>query len=247
MLKDRFIQLIPCSIRRHLRALYESSKKDSLRKLHSLFITPGMLVFDIGANIGFYAQSYLGLGAKVICVEPQPYCAQQLRHRFCNHPAITILEMGVAESRGERILHVDSINNTTATFSDKFIHQGPFPNRTWAQDVKVSVTTLDELIRDYGIPGYCKVDVEGYEPNVLEGLSTPIPTISFEYYQGFIEDAERCLNHLENLGEMRLNYAPNYNFTRLALKEWTHSKAELLEKITDSSINYAGDIFVNFI
>jgi FkbM family methyltransferase len=168
-------------------------------------------------------------------------------HRFCNTPGITILEMGVAESRGERVLHIDAKNNTTATFSDKFIQQGPFPNRTWAQAVRVPVITLDDLISAYGIPGYCKIDVEGYEPNVLEGLSTPIPYISFEYYQGFLEDVERCLDQLESLGDLWLNYAPNYNFTSLALKEWTHSKAELLEKITDSSINYAGDIFIKFI
>ena len=247
MLKDRFIQLIPYSVRKPLRAIYENSKKDSLRKLHSQFIPPGTLVFDIGANIGFYAESFLDLGARVICVEPQPYCIKQLKQRFGDNPDVKMLELGVAEKRGELVLHIDSKNNTTATFSDRFIQHGPFKNRNWGVKIKVPVTTLDDLIREYGVPGYCKVDVEGYEVNVLEGLSTPIPTISFEYYQGFLDDTQRCLNHLEDLGEIRLNYAPTYDFTRLALKDWTHNKEELLAKIKNSSLEYAGDIFVKFV
>jgi FkbM family methyltransferase len=247
MLKDRFIQLIPYSIRKPLRAIYESTKKDSLRQLHSLFIHPGDLVFDIGANLGFYTESFTSLGAKVIAVEPQPCCLQMLKNKFGDNTGVTILGMGVAESTGELPLYIDSKNNTTGTFSSRFIFQGPFKNRTWNEEIMVPVTTLDDLIREYGVPSYCKIDVEGYEPNVLAGLSTPIPCISFEYYQGFQEDIKSCLDYLECLGEMRLNYAPNYDFTHLAMREWTDQKDELLGKICSSSLHYAGDIFVHFL
>ena len=246
MLKDRFIQLIPYSIRKPLRNAYEFSKKGSLKKLHSQFIHPGALVFDIGGNNGFYAGSFLDLGAKVICVEPQPYCIQVLKQKFKNSSDIKILEMGVAEKCGELVLHMDSKNNTTATFSEKFMKQGPFKNRNWGEETTVPVTTLDDLIREYGKPEYCKIDVEGYEPNVLQGLSTPIPYLSFEYYQGFMDDIERCLDHLEVLGEISLNYAPTFDFTRLALKKWTKNKEELLTKIRQSSLEYAGDIYIKF-
>lgn len=246
MFADRIIQLIPHSIRRPLRELYEFSKKGSLRELLSQFIFPGTLVFDIGAHTGLYTECFLNLDAKVICVEPQPYCIQKLKRRFRNVTDLQIIEMGVADNRGELILHIDSSNSATATFSEKFMRQGPFKNRRWEQEISVSVTTLDALIAEYGTPGFCKIDVEGYEPIVFEALSTKIPYISFEYCQEFMDDTVRCLELLSRLGDIQMNYAPTFDFTRLALKTWTENKQELVTKISNSSIEYSGDIFVRF-
>lgn len=247
MFADKIIQQIPYSIRRPLRNFYENSKKGALKELHSQFIQPGSLVYDIGAHTGYYADCFSNLGAKVVCVEPQPYCIRKLKLRFSDDSAIRILEVGVAEKRGELILHIDSDNTATATFSDKFMKFGPFKNRRWGREIFVPVTTLDDLIAEYGIPGYCKIYVEGYEPNVIQGLHMPIPIISFEYFQTFLDDTERCLNHLEELGEIRMNFAPTFNFTRLKFKKWTQSKQELLHGIMQSSFEYSGDIYVMYI
>ena len=137
MLADRIVQQIPSTIRRPLRELYEFSKKGSLRALLSQFIQPGTLVFDIGAHTGYYAACFVDLGARVVCVEPQPYCIQKLKRRFRNHQDVKIVEMGLADESGERVLHIDSKNSATATFSKKFISQGPFKNRLWAQEIIV--------------------------------------------------------------------------------------------------------------
>ena len=244
MFADRIIQQIPYSIRRPLRDIYEYSKKGALRELHSQFIQPGSLVFDIGAHTGYYADCFINLGAKVVCVEPQPYCVQKLKRRFSDVSAIEILEMGVAERSGELNLYIDLDNTATATFSEKFMKLGPFKNRHWGGEKIVPVTTLDDLIAEYGVPGYCKIDVEGYEPNVIQGLNTPIPFISFEYFQAFLCDTERCLNHLEKLGEISMNYAPTFDFTTLKLKKWTQNKGELFSEIMKSSFEYSGDVFV---
>ncbi len=246
MLADRLIQQIPSAIRRPLRDIYEFTKKDSLRELHSQFIHPGSLVFDIGAHTGYYAACYLALGARVICIEPQPFCIQRLKRRFKNNHDILIVEMGVAEEKGERVLFIDTNNSATASFSEKFIQHGPFKNRKWTGSKIVPVTTMDDLIREYGKPVFCKVDVEGYELNVFKGLSTAIPSLSFEYSRGFLDDTESCLRLLGELGKMRLNYAPTFDFTRLALKEWIDDPEYLLTVISNSSIEYSGDIFVKF-
>ena len=246
MFADRIIQQIPTSIRKPLREFYEFSKTGSLRELLSQFIHPGTLVFDIGAHTGYYADCFLSLGAKVVCVEPQPYCIQKLKHRFSNIPDIKIIEKGLAENVGERNLHIDLKNSATATFSENYIRHGPFKNRVWAQEIIVPVTTLDDLTREYGKPDFCKIDVEGYEPNVLQGLNTAISYISFEYTQGFLDDTKCCLDLLDKLGDMRLNYTPTFDFTRLVLKKWTNNQNDLLARISNSSIEYSGDIFVRF-
>ena len=42
----------------------------------------------------------------------------------------------------------------------------------WNRRVDIDVTTLDALIREYGVPAFVKLDVEGSEPAALAGLST---------------------------------------------------------------------------
>jgi len=45
------------------------------------------------------------------------------------------------------------------------------------------MVTLDAAtIETFGKPFYCKIDVEGWELDVLKGLSQPIPLISFEFH-----------------------------------------------------------------
>src|SRR5947208_7185124 len=45
---------------------------------------------------------------------------------------------------------------------------------------QVETITLEQMISTYGLPFYIKIDVEGYEPNVLKGLQTAVPYLSFE-------------------------------------------------------------------
>ena len=69
----------------------------------------------------------------------------------------------------------------------------------------VEVTTLDVEIAKYGLPRYCKIDVEGHEEAVLRGLSTPIPVVSFGYFAGRLDNAKASLAHLRRLGQYRVN------------------------------------------
>jgi Methyltransferase FkbM domain len=48
--------------------------------------------------------------------------------------------------------------------------------------ITVPVTTLDKAIEQYGVPAFCKIDVEGFEAEVLKGLSHPISTLILEYH-----------------------------------------------------------------
>jgi FkbM family methyltransferase len=52
---------------------------------------------------------------------------------------------------------------------------GRFSEFEWNDELEVPMRTLDELIREYGVPDFCKIDVEGYEFGVIQGLSRPNP------------------------------------------------------------------------
>ena len=137
-------------------------------------IEEGDLVFDIGANEGGKTDELLKLGARVICVEPQPDCANILRKKYQNNPNVKVIEKGLADREGCMKLSICSSANTLSTFSENW-KKGRFSQYQWNKTIDVEVTTLDRLIEIYGFPKYCKIDVEGFEFEVIRGLSKPIP------------------------------------------------------------------------
>jgi hypothetical protein len=71
--------------------------------------------------------------------------------------------------------------------------------------VTVPVTTLDALIGKHGQPHFVKIDVEGYEPDVLGGLSTAVPLVSFEFTTIHRAAALACVDRLSALGHYVFN------------------------------------------
>jgi hypothetical protein len=61
------------------------------------------------------------------------------------------------------------------------------------------MTTLDELISAHGSPAFCKIDVEGYEAEVLAALSQPIAALSFEFTPEVRAVALECVDRLSRI------------------------------------------------
>jgi FkbM family methyltransferase len=211
-------------------------------------IKPGDLCFDIGANIGARADIFLKLGAQVVCVEPQPGCVAVLMQKYHNNHRVIVVPKGLAAKAGEMTLSVCTQANTLATFSEKW-KTGRFNSYLWESTVNVAVTTLDELIGDYGVPSYCKIDVEGFEYQVLQGLRSPLKFISFEFTKEFLHDASLCMEHLKSLGRVSFNYVLGDNLTedlKFQLATWADGET-VLEKLRsiDSPLLW-GDIYASF-
>jgi len=92
-----------------------------------------------------------------------------------------------------------------SSFSETFIkrtsNSGRFSASKWDRTETCNITTLDELILKYGMPRFVKIDVEGFESEVLAGLSSPLPALSIEWIPELSENAKKCLEHLTTLGE----------------------------------------------
>ena len=212
-----------------------------MHKFYSQFISSGDLVFDVGAHMGDMTAVFLSLGASVICVEPQPYCARILRSRFGANKKVTIIEKGLGRKEDELALHICEDAPSLSTFSNKW-KRGRFSRQNWNKQVVVPITTLDSLIATFGTPTFCKIDVEGSELDVLRGLNTTIPLISFEFTKEFIKDAKACTKRLSSITRTKFNYSV-YSEFRFWNNEWLDQKElfKILELIPD--VKLCGDIY----
>ncbi|MDQ3110740.1 MAG: FkbM family methyltransferase [Bacteroidota bacterium] len=170
------------------------------------FIQPGSLVFDVGANLGNYSAVFLEKNAKVIAVEPQSYCIDFLKLRFGKNSAIKIIHCGLGANEEEKELMVSSAH-TLSSFNKEWVEgvnkteRFKPSNAVWEKKERISMRTLDGLIKEYGLPSYLKIDVEGYEKEVLRGLSRPVETVSFEFtIPELANDAVECVRMLAAIG-----------------------------------------------
>jgi len=212
---------------------------------YAKFIQRGDLCFDIGANIGNRTDMFLALGARVVCVEPQPNCASMLAEKYRKNSQVLLVPKGVAAQPGIMPLSLCESASTIATFSEKW-ETGRFRDYRWESTVDVSVTTLDALIQEYGVPAFCKIDVEGFERQVLQGLSSPIPALSFEFTKEFLDDANACMNYLATIQPVVFNYTLG-EIPTLALSEWSDASTitSRLHQIQDRLL--WGDIYAKFL
>ena len=64
---------------------------------------------------------------------------------------------------------------------------------------------VDKLVEDFGIPSFVKIDVEGFEYEVIKGLSKPVEYISLEFTPEYLESIFKSFRYLETLGRFELN------------------------------------------
>lgn len=209
------------------------------------FIKPGDRVFDVGANMGNRVSIFLQLGAKVVAVEPQPDCQAYLQKQFGN--SIIIEPVGLGESDYEAEMLVSN-ESTLSTLSKTFVERTSkhrFEKNSWDKKITVQVTTLDKLIEKYGLPQFCKIDVEGFEEQVLKGLTHVIPYLSFEYCVPEMND--NLMNSLAQLHRIqplaKYNYAAGETM-QLELMEWVDYETICRLVAEDKFVNTLfGDIY----
>ena len=224
-------------------------------KFYSRFIKKDSLCFDIGANLGSRTETMLKLGARVVAVEPQDSCMEKLKKKFGENNRVSLVQKAVGEDKGKEKLLLSDIHTISSMSEDWikslkssdmfFVSSSAFE---WQESVEVNVITLDQLIEEYGMPDFCKIDVEGYEFKVLKGLSQPIYMISFEFTptDRFISLAIDIVDHLASIGSVEFNYTFGESVI-FGLKDWVGPE-EIIKMLPGLPHKTAvcGDIYARF-
>ncbi|MFB9953437.1 FkbM family methyltransferase [Rhizobium puerariae] len=220
-------------------------RRSSLKTFYAGLIEPGDLVFDIGAHAGSRSRTLLSLGAKVVALEPQPVFADFIMRSFAGEE-LTLLRKAAGRKSGSVDLHISSRHPTVTSISSPWISKvGKTPGfRTvvWDRIERVEMTTLDALIGDFGLPAFCKIDVEGAEADILAGLHHAIPLIAFEYIPAAMEIAEEAIGHLQILGAYRFNRVEGERH-RFVHDDWIAADALLAELPELAGGALSGDIY----
>jgi FkbM family methyltransferase len=137
------------------------------------YLKPGMVVVDVGANVGLYTvvcASLVGKNGKVCAFEPVPWLAQRVKWnvRLNSMPNIEIYNIAVGAKSGKGNLYLSKSGQETSS-----LYQWCF---TCNNNIEVSVITLDKWIQDLNINriDLLKVDTEGSELDIFLGAQAAL-------------------------------------------------------------------------
>jgi len=204
------------------------------------------LVFDIGSNVGTTVEFFSQKANKVIGFEPNPRLVDILRKRFNNRNVI-IDSRGLSNEIGEKKFRIANAD-TISTFSEDWVNNSRFTGGySWNEGIIVETTTLDSVIKQYGTPDYIKIDVEGYEFEVLTSLTKLLENtiISFEWAEEQKNKIEQTIKYLFNLGYKKFSYTEADKILIDSEIDWrTIDKLNLIENLDDQRKDKWGMIYV---
>ena len=192
---------------RSLAVYYAPGKRRAWARFYRDILDPGDLVFDVGAHVGTRSRAMRVAGARVVAIEPQRLFARFLRRTLPRD--IELVEAAVGAESGDVDMAVSRRHPTVSSLRTDFVEQATetpgFQHVRWDRTERVRVVTLDQLAEEYGHPAYVKIDVEGFESEVLAGVTTPPPMVSVEFLPGFAAHTHAAMERLSQLGDYRFN------------------------------------------
>jgi FkbM family methyltransferase len=195
----------------------------------------GDLIFDVGANYGYKSDIFLRLGARVVAIEPDEMCQIVLKEKFLRYRAkgkpLVVVGRALSDKSSTETMWIDSPGSGKNTFSQKWVEtlrsdEVRFGHKlSFGQVKQVETVSVEQLIAEHGTPFFVKVDVEGYELNVLQGLQRPVPYLSFEVnLPEFRAEGLKCVHVLGRLTrDGEFNYTPDCR-RGLVLDTWIRSQ-----------------------
>jgi FkbM family methyltransferase len=192
-----------------------------LQKAIRRYVAAGDIVYDIGANLGYVSLSLsrqVGPNGRVLAFEPIPASIELFWQNMKINKITNVRLWGCAasESTGKAVIRIAE-NLSTASL---VWHQ----NDPSATQLEINTVAIDELVEagEFGYPKFVKIDVEGAEGAVLQGMSRTIaavrPVMFVECSEAGREKAWGLLQGLGYRCESAITGKPVHSF-----EEYRHS------------------------
>jgi FkbM family methyltransferase len=187
------------------------------------------LYFDIGANVGEYAKKLLSTKNvdKVICIEANPNIIQTLKNNLSSYShKLEIVNKAVSSVKENVEFFICQQSNVISTCDLNWKDKSRFskstnPSNKWAvtdsawHKIEIETISIDKLVELYGIPIEIKIDVEGYELNVVKSMSKFYNCLlSFEWAEEKLFEMIETIDYLYELGyrDFNLQFEDKYDY-----------------------------------
>ena len=139
------------------------------------------VVLDVGASVGGYGHSIRqdGYNGKIVSFEPLPSAYEQLNALSRKSPPWQTLNCALGSRSGNIDLHVASNGDSSSTLR-MLPRSTDVAGISEQRTMSVQVRRLDEMLLQYAQPGervFLKVDVQGFELDVLKGAGAMLSAI----------------------------------------------------------------------
>jgi FkbM family methyltransferase len=172
------------------------------------------LVFDVGMHNGDDTAYYLYKGYRVVAIEANPTLIPPAQERFAEEIAagkLTVVHVGITDNAGEADFFISLKNDVWGSFDRQIAGRaGGF------EAVRVPCIPFSEILQQYGVPYYLKIDIEGNDRLCLDALGSELlpAYISIEMSH---ETGDQDIRRLRDLGYVKFKCVRQNDFRLIAL------------------------------
>jgi FkbM family methyltransferase len=133
------------------------------------------LIYDVGAHKGEDTEFYLKKGFRVIAIEAMPEFCESISNRFSEYVksgALTVVNLAVSNSTGDIKFYVDDRVSIWGTTNQDWVERNKDFGAGTGRTFTIRAAKLADIMKEYGIPRYCKIDIEGNDLEALASLES---------------------------------------------------------------------------
>ena len=184
-------------------------------------------IIDIGANKGQFVLVARKCfpEAMIYSFEPLAEPARSFRKVFADDTLTTLHEMAIGPTEGEQIIHISKSNDSSSLLPISDLQSRIFPGTEEVATRSITITPLENVISEEKIesPALLKIDVQGYELEVLKGCKSLLNQFDYVYVEcSFVE-----LYEGQALADEVIQYLINYSFKLMGIYNTFYDKKGL--------------------
>jgi FkbM family methyltransferase len=130
------------------------------------------LIIDVGVHQGEDTEYYLKKGFCVVGIEADPQLYETTKNRlqsYINDGQLQLLNLAIAPQEGEIIFYTNLNHSVWGTISPDWVKRNEFYG-TKSLEITVKSAKFENILQEFGIPYYLKVDIEGADLLCVKAL-----------------------------------------------------------------------------